>query len=63
MTGTAKDDAESYRQLSHREVFVVPTHRPMLRMDHADVFYPTASAGLAAVAAEARAGARTASRS
>ena len=53
MTGTAQEDAASYLQLYQRRVFVVPTNRPMLRIDHADVFYRTGPAKLAAVAAEA----------
>jgi preprotein translocase subunit SecA len=39
MTGTADTEAEEFNKIYKLEVMVVPTHRPMVRIDHADVVY------------------------
>jgi preprotein translocase subunit SecA len=39
MTGTAQSAAEELRTLYGREVVVVPTHRPMIRVDRPDVVF------------------------
>lgn len=39
MTGTARTAAPELRELYGRDVVVVPTHRPMIRVDHPDVVY------------------------
>ncbi|MHB1318172.1 MAG: preprotein translocase subunit SecA, partial [Anaerolineae bacterium] len=41
MTGTAETEAEEFSQIYNLEVLVVPTHEPMVRVDHADVIYKT----------------------
>ena len=53
MTGTAASDAASYDEIYKLDVVVVPTNRPVIRIDHLDVFYSTASAKLAGLADEA----------
>jgi preprotein translocase subunit SecA len=39
MTGTAQTAAEELRSLYGREVVVVPTHRPMIRVDRPDIVF------------------------
>jgi preprotein translocase subunit SecA len=39
MTGTAQTAAPEMRELYGLDVVVVPTHRPMIRVDHPDVVY------------------------
>lgn len=39
MTGTAQTAAQELRQLYGLDVVVVPTHRPMIRVDHPDVVF------------------------
>lgn len=39
MTGTAKTEEEEFLKLYDMEVIVVPTHRDMIRVDHADMVY------------------------
>ncbi len=39
MTGTADTEAEEFASIYKLEVVVVPTHRPMVRMDQADGMY------------------------
>jgi preprotein translocase subunit SecA len=41
MTGTADTEATEFHQIYGLEVLVVPTHRNMIRNDHADVVYKT----------------------
>jgi preprotein translocase subunit SecA len=41
MTGTAETEAEEFAQIYSLEVLVIPTHEPMVRVDHADVIYKT----------------------
>ncbi len=41
MTGTADTEAPEFKKIYDLDVVVVPTHRPMVRMDHADVVYRT----------------------
>jgi preprotein translocase subunit SecA len=53
LTGTAASDADAYREVYRREVAIIPTNRPMIRVDHPDVFYGTQPEKLAALAAEA----------
>jgi preprotein translocase subunit SecA len=42
MTGTADTEAFEFQQIYGLEVVVIPTHRPMVRKDHADFVYLTA---------------------
>ena len=39
MTGTADTEAFEFQQIYGLEVVVIPTHRPMIRKDHADLVY------------------------
>src|SRR5450631_1462180 len=41
MTGTADTEAPEFLQIYGLEVVVIPTHRPMIRKDHADFVYLT----------------------
>jgi preprotein translocase subunit SecA len=41
MTGTADTEAVEFKKIYNLDVTVVPTHRPMVRRDHADVVYKT----------------------
>jgi preprotein translocase subunit SecA len=42
MTGTADTEAFEFQQIYGLEVVVIPTHRPMVRKDHADFVYLSA---------------------
>jgi preprotein translocase subunit SecA len=55
MTGTAATQAEEFRTFYRREVEVIPTHRPVIRVDEPDVVFPTKADKEAAVANEVRA--------
>jgi preprotein translocase subunit SecA len=50
MTGTAATQAEEFRQCYGMDVEVIPTNRPVIRIDHADVIFPTKPAKETAVA-------------
>ena len=41
MTGTAETEAEEFAQIYNLEVVVIPTHEPLIRVDHADTVYKT----------------------
>ena len=41
MTGTAKTEEEEFREIYNIEVIQIPTNRPIIREDHADLLYPT----------------------
>jgi preprotein translocase subunit SecA len=41
MTGTADTEAFEFQSIYGLEVIVIPTHRPMIRKDHADLVYLT----------------------
>lgn len=49
MTGTALTEAEEFHKIYKLDVVVIPTHRPMSRVDHADAVYKTARAKFTAV--------------
>lgn len=40
MTGTAKTEAEEFREIYNMEVISVPTNKPVVRIDEPDVLYP-----------------------
>ena len=42
MTGTADTEAYEFQEIYGLEVVVIPTHRPMLRMDYGDLIYLSA---------------------
>jgi preprotein translocase subunit SecA len=50
MTGTAATQAEEFRQCYGMDVEAIPTNRPVIRVDHPDVVFPTKSAKETAVA-------------
>lgn len=52
MTGTAATEAEEFHKIYKLEVVVIPTHEPMIRIDHPDVIYKTQAAKYSAVASE-----------
>ncbi len=41
MTGTAKTEEEEFRNIYNMYVIVIPTNRPIARVDYADLVYPT----------------------
>lgn len=49
MTGTAVTEAEEFQKIYKLDVIVIPTHRPMVRKDHADFVYKTTRAKYAAI--------------
>jgi preprotein translocase subunit SecA len=52
MTGTAQEAASELREFYGVEVVVIPTHRPMVRVDHHDAVFTDREAKERAVAAE-----------
>jgi len=55
MTGTAATEAEELMKIYKLSVVIIPTHKPMVRDDMADVVYKTAKAKYAALAEEIKA--------
>ncbi|WP_288529411.1 preprotein translocase subunit SecA [uncultured Secundilactobacillus sp.] len=49
MTGTARTEIEEFREIYSMEVISVPTNKPVVRLDEADVLYPTLEAKFDAV--------------
>ena len=41
MTGTAKTEEEEFRNIYNMYVIVIPTNKPVARIDYADLLYPT----------------------
>jgi len=54
MTGTAVTEAEEFDQIYGLDVVVIPTHKPMIRIDHPDVIYKSMKAKFDAALAEIR---------
>ena len=52
MTGTAYTEAEEFQKIYGLDVVVIPTHRPVIRVDYADVVYKTEDAKFNAVVRE-----------
>jgi preprotein translocase subunit SecA len=52
MTGTAATEAEEFRRIYNLDVATIPTHRPMIRQDYADLVYKTEAAKFRAVVDE-----------
>lgn len=52
MTGTAATEAEEFKKIYDLDVFIVPTHRPIARLDHNDLVYKTQAGKFKAVADE-----------
>ncbi|MCL6430413.1 MAG: preprotein translocase subunit SecA [Anaerolineae bacterium] len=52
MTGTAATEAEEFSKIYSLDVVVIPTHKPMIRVDHPDLVYKTEAAKFRAVVDE-----------
>ncbi len=52
MTGTADTEAQEFAKIYDLDVVVVPTHRPMIRIDHPDLVYRTRAEKWTAVVEE-----------
>ncbi len=52
MTGTAATEEEEFRSIYGLDVVVIPTNKPMIRVDYPDVIYKTEKAKLNAVVEE-----------
>ncbi|MCA9352732.1 preprotein translocase subunit SecA [Patescibacteria group bacterium] len=50
MTGTAKSSEEEFQKVYGLDVVVIPTHRPIQRIDHVDLIYKTEEAKFKAIA-------------
>ena len=57
MTGTAKTEEEEFFKIYQLTVEQIPTHRPMVRQDNADIIYKTETAKFNAIAQEVKASA------
>jgi preprotein translocase subunit SecA len=55
MTGTAATQARDFREMYDLDVEAIPTHRPMIRVDHPDSVFETKAAKEAAIVEEIRA--------
>lgn len=49
MTGTAKTEAEEFREIYNMEIVSIPTNRPNARVDEPDLLYPSLQAKFKAV--------------
>jgi len=54
MSGTAATQARDFREMYDLDVAAIPTHRPMIRVDHPDAVFPTRATKEAAVIDEIR---------
>lgn len=52
MTGTAETEAQEFKTIYDMDVLVVPTNRPIARVDHADAVYKTKEAKYRAIVKE-----------
>lgn len=52
MTGTAATEEEEFRKIYRLDVVVIPTHKPMIRIDYPDVVYRTEKGKFEAVIRE-----------
>ncbi|MGI9953193.1 preprotein translocase subunit SecA [Moorellaceae bacterium AZ2] len=52
MTGTAATEEEEFRKIYGLDVVVIPTHKPMIRIDYPDVIYRTEKGKFQAVVEE-----------
>jgi len=50
MTGTASTEAEEFKKIYNLDVLIIPTHRPMARIDNSDSVYKTTRAKFTAIA-------------
>jgi len=52
MTGTAATEVEEFQQIYETDVVVIPTHKPVIREDNADVVYKTQAGKYSAIVHE-----------
>ena len=52
MTGTALTEKEEFQKIYNLDVLAIPTHKPMIRVDHPDYVYKTEAAKFRAVVEE-----------
>ncbi len=52
MTGTAKTEEDEFRKIYGLDVVTIPTHRPMIRKDQADIIYKSEEAKFRGIAWE-----------
>ena len=52
MTGTAATEAEEFKKIYKLDVVVIPTHKPMIRVDHSDLIYKTLRAKYGAIVSD-----------
>ncbi|MDZ7642292.1 MAG: preprotein translocase subunit SecA [Desulfurivibrio sp.] len=52
MTGTADTEAAEFKKIYNLDVMVIPTHHPMVRLDHPDAIYKTLAAKYRAIVRE-----------
>ena len=52
MTGTARTEAEEFREIYNMEVTTIPTNKPVVRDDRPDLLYPTLESKFRAVVKE-----------
>lgn len=55
MTGTAKTEEEEFREVYNMRVIPIPTNKPVARIDHSDLLYPTLDSKFRAVVADVKA--------
>ncbi|MDR0690814.1 MAG: preprotein translocase subunit SecA [Streptococcaceae bacterium] len=48
-TGTAKTEEEEFREIYNMQIIQIPTNRPVARIDHPDLLYPTLQSKFKAV--------------
>ena len=49
MTGTAKTEEEEFREVYNMRIIPIPTNKPVARIDHPDLLYPTLASKFRAV--------------
>jgi len=49
MTGTAYTEKEEFKEIYNLDVFVIPTNKPVIRIDHPDIIYKTEDAKFRAI--------------
>ncbi|EHJ51727.1 preprotein translocase subunit SecA [Streptococcus macacae] len=54
MTGTAKTEEEEFREIYNMRIIPIPTNRPVARIDHQDLLYPTLESKFKAVVADVK---------
>ena len=55
MTGTAKTEEEEFREVYNMRIVPIPTNKPVARIDHPDLLYPTLESKFKAVVEDVKA--------